>query len=137
MCCFQIPKTVIEESSGLLPSPLSSTCTMYLHNKKTKKVLMCNYNWLQRLKNKLGTRQLPTAELLLDGSRAYKVSREWKTLQFDPWQLFLQRLHNANSVLLIHDTLVTNLHFIELTPLPKGFIIPFYIILVHLEGNEI
>lgn len=29
-----------------------------------------------RLKNKLGTRQVPTAELLLDGTVAYKVSKE-------------------------------------------------------------
>ena len=29
---------------------------------------------LVQLKNKLGTRQLPTAELLLDGSVAYKVN---------------------------------------------------------------
>ena len=28
---------------------------------------------MQRLKDKLGTRQLPTAELLLDGTIAYKV----------------------------------------------------------------
>jgi hypothetical protein len=28
---------------------------------------------IQKLKNKLGTRQLPTAELLLDGVTAYKV----------------------------------------------------------------
>jgi hypothetical protein len=28
---------------------------------------------IQRLKNKLGTRQLPTAELLLDGMVAHKV----------------------------------------------------------------
>lgn len=29
---------------------------------------------IQRLKNKLGTRQLPTAELLLDGMNAYRVN---------------------------------------------------------------
>ena len=29
---------------------------------------------VQRLKDKLGTRQVPTAELLLDGTRAYKVT---------------------------------------------------------------
>ena len=32
---------------------------------------------MQRLKNKLGTRQLPTAELLLDGTQAQLVS--WVT----------------------------------------------------------
>jgi hypothetical protein len=29
---------------------------------------------IQRLKNKLGTKQLPTAELLLDGMNAYRVN---------------------------------------------------------------
>lgn len=29
---------------------------------------------VQRLKDKLGTRQMPTAELLLDGLQAYRVS---------------------------------------------------------------
>ena len=29
---------------------------------------------VQRLKDKLGTRQVPTAELLLDGTKAYRVS---------------------------------------------------------------
>jgi hypothetical protein len=29
---------------------------------------------VQRLKNKLGTRQLPTAELILDGTVAHKVT---------------------------------------------------------------
>lgn len=31
---------------------------------------------VQRLKDKLGTRQMPTAELLLDGLRAHRVSSE-------------------------------------------------------------
>lgn len=29
---------------------------------------------VQKMKNKLGTRQLPTAELLLDGAVAYRVT---------------------------------------------------------------
>ena len=31
---------------------------------------------MHTLKNKLGTRQLPTAELLLDGTKAYQVTKE-------------------------------------------------------------
>lgn len=103
---------------AVLPIVLSQ-CTIYLHNKMVKKgLLLCYYNSLQRLKNKLGTRQLPTAELLLDGSHAYKVSKEWKVQQLDPLQLYLQLLYNANlNIPLIHDySLVTNLHRIELTP---------------------
>lgn len=34
---------------------------------------------VQRLKDKLGTRQMPTAELLLDGLRAHRVSSERRT----------------------------------------------------------
>ena len=30
---------------------------------------------MMKLKNKLGTRQLPTAELLIDGATAFKVSK--------------------------------------------------------------
>lgn len=37
---------------------------------------------IQRLKNKLGTRQLPTAELLLDGMDAYRVSQKNKNFIF-------------------------------------------------------
>ena len=81
---------------AVLPVVLSQR-TIYLHNEKVKKVqLLCYYNSLQRLKNKLGTRQLLTAELLLDGSHAYKVSEEWKVQQLDPLQLYLQLVYNAN-----------------------------------------
>ena len=109
---------------AVLPVVLSQR-TIYLHNEKVKKVqLLCYYNSLQRLKNKLGTRQLPTAELLLDGSHAYKVSEEWKVQQLDPLQLYLQLVYNANlNILLIHDySLVTNLHRIKLTALPDSLI---------------
>ena len=34
----------------------------------------------QRLKDKLGTRQLPTAELLLDGAKALMVSVKFRTI---------------------------------------------------------
>lgn len=37
---------------------------------------------VQRLKEKLGTRQVPTAELLLDGAKAHRVCKgqEWRDL---------------------------------------------------------
>ena len=41
-----------------------------------------------RLKDKLGTRQLPTAELLLDGVVAYKVNKLSRALRFIPfWRM--------------------------------------------------
>ncbi|XP_046344729.1 acyl-CoA dehydrogenase family member 11-like isoform X1 [Haliotis rufescens] len=49
----------------------------------------------QRLKNKLGTRQVPTAELLLDGTRAAKVSAEGRGVASIAGMLTLTRLHNS------------------------------------------
>lgn len=37
---------------------------------------------IQRLKNKLGTRQLPTAELLLDGMNAFRVIYFYEKITF-------------------------------------------------------
>lgn len=50
-----------------------------------------------KLKDKLGTRQLPTAELLLDGSRAYKVSDEGRGVPAISNMLKLTRIHNATA----------------------------------------
>lgn len=48
-----------------------------------------------RLKDKLGTRQLPTAELLLDGSIAYKLSEEGRGIATISHMLNMTRIHNA------------------------------------------
>jgi len=50
-----------------------------------------------KLKNKLGTRQLPTAELLLDGCVAYKVSDEGRGVAAIANVLTITRIHNALS----------------------------------------
>lgn len=50
-----------------------------------------------KLKNKLGTRQLPTAELLLDGCIAYKVSDEGRGVPAISNMLKLTRIHNSIS----------------------------------------
>ena len=47
----------------------------YLETKQTDGKL--NGIEIHKLKDKLGTRQLPTAELLLDGAVAHLVIREW------------------------------------------------------------
>ncbi|KAK7073151.1 hypothetical protein SK128_011368 [Halocaridina rubra] len=50
-----------------------------------------------KLKNKLGTRQLPTAELLLDGALAYQVSDEGRGIASIANMLTITRLHNSVS----------------------------------------
>lgn len=43
---------------------------------------------IEHLKNKLGTRQLPTAELLLDGMKSSKVSIKHTIIVFQKKQTF-------------------------------------------------
>lgn len=50
---------------------------------------------IMKLKNKLGTRQLPTAELLLNGSTAYLISEPGKGVQAISNMLNVTRIHNA------------------------------------------
>lgn len=50
-----------------------------------------------KLKNKLGTRQLPTAELLLDGTRALKMSKDGRGVASIADMLQITRLHNSLS----------------------------------------
>ncbi|CAL1261840.1 unnamed protein product [Larinioides sclopetarius] len=50
-----------------------------------------------KLKNKLGTRGLPTAELLLDGSVAYKMSQEGRGIASISHMLNITRVHNSIS----------------------------------------
>ncbi|XP_017269510.1 acyl-CoA dehydrogenase family member 11-like isoform X2 [Kryptolebias marmoratus] len=52
---------------------------------------------VQRLKEKLGTRQLPTAELLLDGLPAYRLSEEGRGVASIANMLTITRIHNSVS----------------------------------------
>ncbi|XP_078467763.1 acyl-CoA dehydrogenase family member 11-like isoform X1 [Lampetra fluviatilis] len=52
---------------------------------------------VQRLKEKLGTRQVPTAELLLSGTRALRISEEGRGVASISSMLTITRLHNAIS----------------------------------------
>ena len=52
---------------------------------------------LVKLKNKLGSRQLPTAELILDGCRARIISEEGKGVATISNMLNITRLHNVIS----------------------------------------
>lgn len=53
------------------------------------------------LKNKLGTRQMPTAELMLNGTKAYQVSAEGKGISAISTMLTITRIHNAVSAVSI------------------------------------
>ena len=48
-----------------------------------------------RLKNKLGTRQLPTAELLLSGTKAYLVGEVGKGVSTISDMLTMSRMYNS------------------------------------------
>lgn len=50
---------------------------------------------IMKLKNKLGTRQLPTAELLINGARAFKVSEDGRGVSAMSQMLTLTRIHTA------------------------------------------
>lgn len=51
--------------------------------------------WIQRLKNKLGTQSLPTAELVLEDMRGWKIGEEGKGIQEISTILTLTRIHNV------------------------------------------
>lgn len=52
---------------------------------------------VQKLKNKLGTRQMPTAELLLDGLPAHRISVEGRGVASIANMLTITRIHNSVS----------------------------------------
>ncbi|XP_026178558.1 acyl-CoA dehydrogenase family member 11 [Mastacembelus armatus] len=52
---------------------------------------------VQRLKDKLGTRQVPTAELLLDGLPAHRISEEGRGVPCIANMLTITRIHNSIS----------------------------------------
>ncbi|XP_071755880.1 acyl-CoA dehydrogenase family member 11 [Centroberyx gerrardi] len=52
---------------------------------------------VQRLKDKLGTRQMPTAELLLDGLQAHRLSDEGRGVASIANMLTVTRIHNSVS----------------------------------------
>ena len=48
-----------------------------------------------KLKDKMGTRQVPTAELVLDGTVAYLISAPGKGIRYISDMLTVTRLYNA------------------------------------------
>lgn len=51
--------------------------------------------WIQRLKNKLGTQSLPTAELVLEDMRGWMIGEEGKGINEISTILTITRIHNA------------------------------------------
>ncbi|XP_012946238.1 acyl-CoA dehydrogenase family member 11 [Aplysia californica] len=54
-----------------------------------------NHIQMLKLKSKLGTRQLPTAELLIDGATAYRISEEGRGVASISHMLTLTRIHTG------------------------------------------
>ncbi|XP_076061190.1 acyl-CoA dehydrogenase family member 11-like [Oratosquilla oratoria] len=76
------------------PCPKPRSLTMfYLEVRDAQEKL--NGIEIVKLKNKLGTKQLPTAELLLDGTRALQISPEGRGIASIANMLTITRLHNA------------------------------------------
>jgi alkylation response protein AidB-like acyl-CoA dehydrogenase len=51
--------------------------------------------WIQRLKNKFGTQSLPTAELVLEDMRAWKIGEEGRGINEISTILTITRIHNV------------------------------------------
>lgn len=71
-------------------SPLAM---FYIENRKTDGTL--NNMQIVKLKNKLGTRQLPTAELLLSGTKAHLVGQIGKGVATISHMLSISRIYNC------------------------------------------
>ncbi|XP_073257292.1 acyl-CoA dehydrogenase family member 11-like [Porites lutea] len=76
--------------------PGTKGLTMFFMRTRNKDGTLNNIE-IQRLKNKLGTRQLPTAELLLHGSLAHKMSEEGRGVPCISDMLTVTRFHNSIS----------------------------------------
>uniref|UniRef100_A0A0N4ZSE0 Acyl-CoA dehydrogenase family member 9, mitochondrial n=1 Tax=Parastrongyloides trichosuri TaxID=131310 RepID=A0A0N4ZSE0_PARTI len=84
---------VIDKNGNIIPGSKGlSLFYLPIRNSETKKL---NGIQMVTLKDKLGTRQLPTAELLLDGVEAIKVSDEGRGIPSIANMLNVTRIHNA------------------------------------------
>ncbi|XP_028400377.1 acyl-CoA dehydrogenase family member 11-like [Dendronephthya gigantea] len=81
------------DSQGCTEAGSKGLSLFYLETRDIKGGL--NGIQIQRLKNKLGTRQLPTAELLLDGSSSLKISDYGKGVSSISQMLTMTRIHNS------------------------------------------
>ncbi|XP_055862176.1 acyl-CoA dehydrogenase family member 11-like [Biomphalaria glabrata] len=77
--------SVIEGTKGL---------SLFYLEVRDENSIMNNIQML-KLKNKLGTKQLPTAELLIDGARAFKISEDGRGVASMANMLTMTRIHTA------------------------------------------
>ncbi|KAJ6648516.1 Acyl-CoA dehydrogenase family member 11 [Pseudolycoriella hygida] len=86
----------IVDNDGNKTAGTKGLTMFYLETRNEDTKQLNNIN-VVKLKNKLGTRQLPTAELLLDGTRAFKMSNEGRGVASIADMLQITRLHNSLS----------------------------------------
>lgn len=86
----------IADKEGRITEGTRGLSLFYLETKNELDGRLNNFE-IQRLKNKLGTRQLPTAELLLDGARAQLVGDPGRGVAGISPMLTITRLHNSIS----------------------------------------
>jgi len=79
-----------DNSAPLVKNFLSLDATAEIDEKTNKPTV-----WIARLKDKLGTRQLPTAELELHGAKAIRISNQGKGISFISGLINITRLHNC------------------------------------------
>lgn len=74
---------------------------------------------VMKLKNKLGTKQLPTGELLLDGAEAELVSNEGRGVASISQMLTITRIHNgtASASYMRRSILFTFIYFCRISQL--------------------
>uniref|UniRef100_A0A0N5CDD4 Acyl-CoA dehydrogenase n=1 Tax=Strongyloides papillosus TaxID=174720 RepID=A0A0N5CDD4_STREA len=90
--CLTLARIIDKNGNVILGSKGLSLFYLPIRNSETKKL---NGIQMVTLKDKLGTRQLPTAELLLDGVEAIKVSDEGRGIPSIANMLNVTRIHNA------------------------------------------
>ncbi|XP_066459876.1 acyl-CoA dehydrogenase family member 11-like [Eleutherodactylus coqui] len=83
---------VVDAQGNIMPST-KGLSLFYLEVRDAQGQL--NGIQIQRLKDKLGTRQLPTAELLLDGVKALRISPEGRGVSSISNMLTITRIHNT------------------------------------------
>eukprot|EP00118_Oscarella_pearsei_P006616 m.30174 g.30174 ORF g.30174 m.30174 type:complete len:587 (+) comp31309_c0_seq4:66-1826(+) len=85
----------IQDETGQVDEGTRGLTLFYLETRN--KYGQLNGIQIQKLKNKLGTRQLPTAEMLLDGTVAHKLSDGGRGVSAIADMLTITRLHNCIS----------------------------------------
>jgi hypothetical protein len=84
---------IVKDSEGNVIEDTEGVSMFLLKTRRDDGTL--NNTQMMKLKNKLGTKSLPTAELLLDGAVAELVSKEGRGIASISHMLTITRIHNA------------------------------------------